>query len=307
MQYEVRQLDESHRDALRGLWSADARAVYPHASTEVILPEDFLAASDPQAENVVVQGAFARGRLVAAIKWGRRKLTAPVCDLGNLYPGDGVIFWLGFDDEGGAEELLMQAEPGLGKRIYAFPEQGDMAGCTVFSTGMLSLGKPRLTAFLERHGFMVPAAAEWGPQERICFHLAVPERGDLPVLPPGFRVECQQDALAVTLLLHLESGLLIGRSYMRPARVAGKDVPEATIVGWLGVDAPYRGQGLGRALLDMQVHHARRQGMNHLYLTTHAGRPAWKLYQRAGFMEVDRRRSYVCEAGPNRNSRGGAS
>ena len=44
-----------------------------------------------------------------------------------------------------------------------------------------------------------------------------------------------------------------------------------------------------------QIEHARQQGITDLYLTTHAGRPAWKLYQRIGFTEVDRFRSYALE------------
>ena len=44
-----------------------------------------------------------------------------------------------------------------------------------------------------------------------------------------------------------------------------------------------------------QIEHARQQGITDLYLTTHAGRPAWKLYQRIGFTEVDRFRSYAME------------
>ena len=75
----------------------------------------------------------------------------------------------------------------------------------------------------------------------------------------------------------------------------GGEIPNAAFLHWLGVEGPYRGQGLGKTLLLMQIHHARQLGMTDIYLTTHAERPAWKLYQRVGFREVDRVRSYALE------------
>jgi len=295
MSYEIGKLSDSHIKEVLALWNIDIDKVYPYTAMRPIGPGDVFGPPGKHMENATVQGAFKNGRLIAAMKWGRRAADAPIGDLGNLFPGDGVISWLFFDDEAGAEELLVRARPYLGKRIYAFPEFGDMAKFTIFGTGMLSLGRQRIIDFFERHGFSIPASEEWGPQERICFHLPVPERSNIPSLPPAFHVQFQQEGLSMELLLHTEDGSLIGRSSMGPAWVDGGEIPNAAVLHWLGVEGPYRGQGLGKTLLLMQIHHARQHGMTDMYLTTHAERPAWKLYQRVGFREVDRVRSYALE------------
>ncbi len=291
---KIGKLRDSHINDVLALWNINSDESYPRTTMIPIRPGIF-GPPDKHMENVTVQGAFKKGRLIAAIKWGRREVDAPTGDLGNLLAGDGVIFWLCFDDEAGAEELLVRAWPHLGKRIYAFPEFSDMAKFTVFGTGMLSVGRQRIINFFERHGFSIPASKEWGPQERICFHLPIQERSNIPSLPLAFHVQFQQEGLSTKLLLYAEDGSLIGQSSMGPARVDGKEIPNAVSLGWLGVEGPYRGLGLGRTLLLMQVHHARRDGMTDMYLTTHAGMPARKLYEKVGFREVDRVRSYVLE------------
>lgn len=292
MSYAIKTLHDSHIKEILALWNIDIGAWHPRATMAPIGPGIF-GPPDKHMERVTVKGAFANGRLVAAIKYGRSAADAPSADLGNLLPGDGVISWLFFDEEAGADELLAHARPYLGKRIYAFPESGDLARYTVFGTGMLSLGRKRIVNFFERHGFNIPASEAWGPQERICFHLAIPDRSNIPPLPPTFHAHFQQEGLKTKLLLNAEDGSPIGKSYMGPARVDGRDIPNAVVLGWLGVEGPYRGQGLGQTILLMQIRHARRHGMTDMYLTTHVGRPAWKLYRKVGFREVDRLRSYV--------------
>lgn len=84
---------------------------------------------------------------------------------------------------------------------------------------------------------------------------------------------------------------------MGPARMAGQVVPNAAFLNWLGVEIPYRGRGLANTILLNQIDLARQHGAVYLYLTTHSGRPAWKLYQKMGFQEVGRLRSYVMEPG----------
>lgn len=291
MAYALETLDLSHVKDLESLWNIDVE----RNTLNEPLGDDLFDPPDEQVENAVLYGAFSNTRLVAAMKWGRRRPDAPVADLGNLLPGDGVIFWLFFTDEAGAEALLAQAISSQVKRLYAFPECGDLARHTLFETGMLSLRRKRLVTFLENHGFGVPTGDAWGPQERIGFHLSLPARDDIPPLPPGFHVEFKQTGASLHLLLHSESGALIGESDMGPARMNRVAIPRSFFLHWLGVDGAYRDRGFGRILLLTLLEHARQQGATDLYLTTHAGRPAWKLYQRIGFKEVDRLRSYALE------------
>ena len=55
--------------------------------------------------------------------------------------------------------------------------------------------------------------------------------------------------------------------------------------------------GIGQALLDDFVGHARRQGASHLHLEMHDGNPAMGLYSANGFAIAGRRREYY--HGPN--------
>ena len=295
MPYEIATLNETHFPSIHGLWTSDTGGDVRGTRPESLTPDVVFGDPPAHLESPVVRGAFRGRRLLAAIKWGRHAADAPAADSGNLLPGDGVISWLFFDEETAAEALFEEARSVLGSRIYAFPEGGDLGRVTVYGTGMLPLRREHITAFIDRRGFRVPSSETWGPQERICFHLPVPERIGIPALPPGFHARFLQEDLPNELLLSAEDGAPAGKSTMRPARANGNDVARAAFLGWLGVDAPYRDRGMGTLLLSMQIRQARRLGIDDLYLTTHAGRPAWRLYQRIGFREVDRVRSYLRE------------
>ena len=291
MTYSLDPLGRAHVSDVEALWRVDVE------DDHVISPPSaaLLDSPDEHYEDAAITGAFAAGRLVAAMKWGRRRADAPSADFDNLHPGDDVIFWLFFTDPAGAEALLARARTSGAVRIYAFPEGGDLARHTLFETGMLSLRRKRVADFFERSGFTVPAGDAWGPQERIGFRLAIPDRVEVSPPPPGFRIEVHTTERACRLLLLTESGERIGEANMGPARMNGLDVPRSYFLHWLGVAAAYRDRGFGRMILLNQIEHARRLGATDLYLTTHSGRPAWKLYQRIGFTEVDRFRSYVLE------------
>ena len=287
MTYSLKPLGRAHVKDVEALWRVDVEDEGATSPPGIAL----LDPPDEHYEDAAITGAFAAGRLVAAMKWGRRRADAPGADFDNLHPGDGVVFWLFFTDPAGADALLARARTSGAARIYAFPEGGDLARLTLFETGMLSLRRKRAVNYFERSGFVVPAGDAWGPQERIGFRLAIPDRVDVPTLPPGFRIEVHTTERACRLLLLTESGERIGEANMGPARMNGLDVPRSFFLHWLGVDGAYRDRGFGRMLLLNQIEHARRLGATDLYLTTHSGRPAWKLYQRIGFTEVDRFRS----------------
>jgi ribosomal protein S18 acetylase RimI-like enzyme len=63
------------------------------------------------------------------------------------------------------------------------------------------------------------------------------------------------------------------------------DVPEIAI----GVVAGWRGRGVGRMLLDAIAGEARTRGIRALSLSVEHGNPAQRLYERAGYREVERR------------------
>jgi hypothetical protein len=295
MAYEIENLNESHTEAILALWNIDCDQVYPHMPIEKPDPSGVFGPLGKPVGKATVQGAFLRGRLVAAMKWERRATDAPVGELGNLLPGDGLISWLFFDDEAGAEELFAQARPILGKRIYAFPEANGLGNYTVFGTGMVSVGRKRITGFLERREFTIPVGKEWGPQERIGYRLAIGEACSIPPLPTGYQTHFQQEGPWTTLVLRTEDGAVVGTARTSPTRLAGQEVPNAVCLNWLGVEESLRGQGLGTILLQMQIERARQNGKTEMYLTTHSGKPAWKVYEKAGFKEIDRLRSYVLD------------
>ena len=223
MAYTLEPLNISHVKSIEALWLVDAEKQTPQAS----LGEDILNPFTEHFENTVTYGAFTNGHLVAAMKWGQRRRDAPIAELGNLHPGDGVIFWLFFTDEAGAEALLAQSRSTQTNRLYAFPECGDMARYTIFETGMLSLHRRRLVSFLEDYGFTIPAGADWGPQERIGFHRSLLDRVDIPPLPPGFHIELKQNDASCHLSLYTDLGERIGESTMGPARTKGAQVPHS--------------------------------------------------------------------------------
>jgi ribosomal protein S18 acetylase RimI-like enzyme len=62
----------------------------------------------------------------------------------------------------------------------------------------------------------------------------------------------------------------------------------------LALDAAYRGQGLGRALIQHALEHFRRQGLSHAKIETLAqNEVGQKLYPSFGFKEVSRQVHYV--------------
>jgi ribosomal-protein-alanine N-acetyltransferase len=60
----------------------------------------------------------------------------------------------------------------------------------------------------------------------------------------------------------------------------------------LAVTRDHQGQGVGALLLDRFIMLSQRKGVEELHLEVRDGNPALALYQRAGFVEVGRRRNY---------------
>ena len=60
----------------------------------------------------------------------------------------------------------------------------------------------------------------------------------------------------------------------------------------IGVTPPFRGRGIGCALLQRAMHHARAHGVVRFHLEVRQGNDAMALYSRAGFEQVGRRRDY---------------
>ena len=66
-------------------------------------------------------------------------------------------------------------------------------------------------------------------------------------------------------------------------------VDEATPEVSIGVVEGARGRGVGSLLLDSVVHEARRRGLPALSLSVEPDNPAASVYQRVGFVNVNRR------------------
>jgi ribosomal-protein-alanine N-acetyltransferase len=60
----------------------------------------------------------------------------------------------------------------------------------------------------------------------------------------------------------------------------------------LAVDPQQQGKGIGRTLLDRFVEDARNDGARRIHLEVRDGNRATRLYEAAGFTEVNRRRNY---------------
>jgi GNAT superfamily N-acetyltransferase len=82
------------------------------------------------------------------------------------------------------------------------------------------------------------------------------------------------------------SGECLGAAWLRefPAQESGygfvaPEIPELAI----GVAAPFRGRGIGGALLDRLLEHARAAGYHAVSLSVDRRNPARRLYERKGF------------------------
>ena len=292
----IRPLTASDLNELERLLSLVVAPVHPHLPVAGLTWEELIPAFcgllEPRAE-----GIFRDGRLLAAARWGRVP-TGEGRDYGNIRGGDGLIPWLLFDDADAAGSLLGRIADDMPGRLYAFPEGGELRTFLPFGTGMLPVSAEAATSFFQNHGFVLPEGEAWGVQERIFMHLRIPERWEVPDPAEGLRVETSGEGLKRSFKLHLADNTgerVVGESSLAPAVVRGREMPGTVFVCWLGVDETVRGKGLGRFLLAAAIETVRQAGATDILLTTHAGRPAWRLYERMGFVEVDRARSYALE------------
>src|SRR4051812_21006524 len=80
-------------------------------------------------------------------------------------------------------------------------------------------------------------------------------------------------------------GAAVGAASCRLPRGYGyvdEQTPELTI----GVDEPYRGRGIGTALLGALAERARTDGFERLSLSVERENPARRLYERSGYREI---------------------
>lgn len=94
----------------------------------------------------------------------------------------------------------------------------------------------------------------------------------------------------VWLTLVREQGEIVGFAL---ARVV---VREAELL-LLAVGKASQGNGVGQLLLDHFIANAKRRGAEHLHLEVREGNHAVRLYKRAGFREIGRRRNYYSGRG----------
>lgn len=94
----------------------------------------------------------------------------------------------------------------------------------------------------------------------------------------------------VWLTLVREEGVVVAFAL---ARVV---VREAELL-LLAVRKTSQSKGVGQMLLDHFIATAKRRGAEHLHLEVREGNPAVRLYKRAGFGEIGRRRNYYSGGG----------
>lgn len=104
---------------------------------------------------------------------------------------------------------------------------------------------------------------------------------------------------------HIASGICRHDLWLLPADAEGRCVgcvlvnqvagqPQAADVVYLGVRPPWRGRGVGRAMLRQAARRAAGAGMRTMYLAVDAeNAPAVSLYAGEGFLEIDRKDVYV--------------
>ena len=83
-----------------------------------------------------------------------------------------------------------------------------------------------------------------------------------------------------------ECGTLVGAAYCRLVPGGYGYVDDATPELTIGVEQPFRGVGVGRALLEALHELARANGVAALSLSVEPHNPARRLYERVGYVEV---------------------
>ena len=294
MTWNCRTLNDADLNELMRLFNTSFADANPYVPLNTLKSEDLLDPAHGDLVNPQIKGVFQDGSLRAAMKWGRAP-EEETRDFGNLHGGSGVISWLVMEDEEAADTLYQHALPELGDTIYVFPEGGELGTLFPYHTGMLPVTAEHLVKFFEDRGFVIPEGETWGVQERICMQYDVPVRPEVPESPAGLELVVKAEGLSIRLNLVEERDnqkQIVAEAYLAPATIQGSVLEDVAYVSWLGVNESLRGRGIGGFLMQHLIADAAQAGARQLILTTHAGRPAWKLYERLGFFEVSRARSY---------------
>jgi ribosomal protein S18 acetylase RimI-like enzyme len=135
---------------------------------------------------------------------------------------------------------------------------------------------------------MLEAAVNWDPSQP-QLTLAQLLGGDLII---GRYLEDWGRAGDASVIAVAGSGYCVGAAWYRlfsADRPGYGFVDEQTPELSIGVARPYRGRGVGSALLDALIAAAAGQGYAGVSLSVALGNPAQRLYLRHGFVEVARR------------------
>ncbi len=106
---------------------------------------------------------------------------------------------------------------------------------------------------------------------------------DLPPVSAG----CAEEIVSNQVWVAVQGGVVIAGLFLVPQDDFMK-------LANLAVHPDHGGQGLGRRLIELSEHEARRQGFAEMRLSTHVEMPEnIQLYQHLGWVEVSRRRNTV--------------
>jgi GNAT superfamily N-acetyltransferase len=243
----------------------------------------------------VCEGVFVDGELKAAASFGVLPESSGKVEFGIIKSGDGIIDWLVCSDIAAGQSLLEHCLARLPRRTFAFPcSFGAFRRTSLFSSGMLPDCFEEETKLLRMNGFSVPASDSWGPQERICFKLDIPD--DIPQqdFPAQFTLSRKVDGpLRSSLEIEDAEHSVAGVCIVAQCSLFGRPFAGHVYICWLMVCEQYRKHGFGAKLLLEQLRWAREEGASVSVLTTHSGRPAHHFYRKLGYSELSLMRSYM--------------
>ncbi len=265
--------------------------VYPFAFLRPTDVLHLLSLDDPFPSECV--GVFVDGELKGAASFGVLPESSGSKDFNIIKPRDGVIRWFVCSDLPAGQALLRHCLGRLPGRVAAFPEFGDFRLLNAFNSGMLPVSFAEETTLFPANGFSIPSSDAWGPQERLCFTLDMPDEIPAQEFPERFTLAHEtKGGMESSLRLEGAGHVLAGECRLSQCALFGAPLQEHVYVDWLWVDEAWRSHGFGGRLLLEQLRRARGEGAQTSLLTTHSGRPAHKLYRRLGYSEAAVMRTY---------------
>ncbi len=288
---QIRPLEKKDYKSLAELLNGKLKTVYPFKEADKAAIELFLQ-DNKTIENAEIAGLFEKETLKGAACFGILPKTGKRADFNLIEPGDGVILWLVCSKTEAGYEILSYALSKLPEKVFAYPEFGSLRVLTLFNTGMLPSTFIKEEIVFRTSAFCIPATEEWGPQERCWFKKEIPANLEPFSAPGGFEIKREIMEGYKSRLKLFDKDILIGECNTSNLKLYGKPYPKHFYIDWLSVNNEHRNHSLGSKLLLEQCLFARKKGATTNLLTTHTGRPAYKLYRKLGYIGMGLSRTF---------------